>query len=40
MISTSDFLQKVAELQDDLRTVVDLGDPKVIEETAAKLESP
>jgi len=39
MISTSDFLQKVAELQDDLRTVVDLGDPKVIEETAAKLES-
>lgn len=38
MSSTSDFLQKVAELQDELRSVADLGDPKVIEETAAKLE--
>jgi len=38
MLSASDFLQKVAQLQDELRTVADLTDPLVIEETAKKLE--
>lgn len=38
MALASDFLQKVAELQDELRTVADLADPKSIEETASKLE--
>lgn len=38
MSSTSDFLQQVAQLQDELRLVVDQTDPKVVEETAVKLE--
>jgi len=38
MSSTSDFLQQVAQLQDELRLVVDQPDPKVVEETAVKLE--
>lgn len=38
MSATSDFLYKVAALQDDLRTVTDVADPKVIEETAKRLE--
>lgn len=38
MISAAEFLERVAQLQDELRTVVDLGDSRMIEETAAKLE--
>jgi len=38
MNSTSDFLQQVAQLQDELRLVVDQTDPRVIEETAVRLE--
>lgn len=38
MISTSEFLYKVAELQDELRAVVDLADARLIEDTATKLE--
>ena len=37
MTSASEFLEQVAQLQDDLRLVVDQSDPKIIEETAVKL---
>lgn len=37
MNSASEFLEQVAQLQDDLRLVVDQSDPKIIEETAVKL---
>jgi hypothetical protein len=38
MSATSDFLYKVAAIQDDLRTVTDVADAKVVEETAVRLE--
>lgn len=38
MSATSDFLYKVAALQDELRTVTDVADAHVIEETAKRLE--
>ena len=38
MVSASEFLHRVAELQDELRLVVDQGDSKMIEKTAVKLE--
>lgn len=38
MGAASDFLYKVAALQDELRTVTDVADPKLIEETAKRLE--
>lgn len=38
MSATADFLHKVAALQDELRAVTAVADPKVIEETAVRLE--
>jgi hypothetical protein len=38
MSATSDFLNKVAILQDELRTVADVADSAAIRETAERLE--
>ena len=38
MLNQSDFLQKVRDLQDEIRALDDIGDPAVREETAARLE--
>jgi hypothetical protein len=38
MLNQVDFLNKLGELQDEVKSLDDSGDPKVIEETAARLE--
>ncbi len=38
MVTATDFLLKVAELQDDLRRLVDISDAKTVTETAERLE--
>ncbi|WP_136809541.1 hypothetical protein [Desulfosediminicola flagellatus] len=38
MVTATDFLFKVAELQDDLRGVTDISDAKTVTETAERLE--
>ncbi len=38
MLTQSEFLKKVSDLQDEVRALDDIGDPAVIEETAARLE--
>ena len=38
MLNQSDFLQKVSDLQDEVRALDDIGDLAVVEETAARLE--
>ncbi len=38
MLNQADFFKKLGELQDEVKSLDDSGDPKVIEETAARLE--